>query len=185
MDDAPQQVIACAEAGLWGYVPSDASMADLARAARRVAFGQMVCSVGMGDKLFHHLRSAAQRNPSCATDAALTARQQQILQLINQGLSNKQIAQRLSLGNIDCQNHVHGLLGRLHVGRRSRSSGAYRQCHWSGTYSGDGGMQASAVSHSGIGYPITQQHIPKTGKLAAGMFGKLQGNVVPGRRVAQ
>ena len=46
-------------------------------------------------------------------------------------------------------------------------------------------MQASAVSHSGIGYPITQQHIPKTGKLAAGMFGKLQGNVVPGRRVAQ
>jgi two-component system, NarL family, nitrate/nitrite response regulator NarL len=122
VDDAPTQVIACAEAGLWGYVPSDASMADLARAARRVAFGQMVCSVGIGDKLFHHLRSTAQHNPGCATDATLTARQQQILQLINEGLSNKQIAQRLSLGTSTVKNHVHGLLGRLHVGRRSEAA---------------------------------------------------------------
>jgi DNA-binding CsgD family transcriptional regulator len=51
------------------------------------------------------------------SDPVLTARQRQILESINQGLSNKQIAQRLSLGTSTVKNHVHGLLGRLQVGR--------------------------------------------------------------------
>jgi two-component system, NarL family, nitrate/nitrite response regulator NarL len=122
VDDVPPQVIACAEAGLWGYVSSNASMAELARAARRVAFGQTVCSVGMGEQLFHHLRSAALRDSGSEIDTVLTVRQQQILKLINEGLSNKQIAQRLSLGTSTVKNHVHGLLGRLQVGRRSEAA---------------------------------------------------------------
>jgi DNA-binding CsgD family transcriptional regulator len=89
------------------------------RPARRVALGEMVCSAGMGDKLFHHLRSIALRNSGGAAGPVLTIRQQHILQLINEGLSNKQIAQRLSLGISTVKNHVHGLLGRLQVGRRS------------------------------------------------------------------
>ena len=125
VDDVPPQVIACAEAGLWGYVPSNASMTELARAVRRVAVGEMVCSAGMGDKLFHHLRSAALRDSACTTDAMLTPRQRQILQLINEGLSNKQIAQRLSLGTSTVKNHVHSLLGRLEVGRRSDAAARY------------------------------------------------------------
>jgi two-component system nitrate/nitrite response regulator NarL len=124
VDDVPVKVIACAEAGLCGYVPSQASVAELARAARSVALGDTVCSAGMASKLFHHLRSAALRDPacSCSTDATLTVRQQQILALIKEGLSNKQIAQRLSLGPSTVKNHVHGLLSRLHVGRRSEAA---------------------------------------------------------------
>jgi DNA-binding NarL/FixJ family response regulator len=125
VDDVPPTVIACAEAGLWGYVPSNASMPDLVGAVRRVALGEMVCSVGMGDKLFHHLRSVALRNSGCAIDAVLTTRQRQILQLISEGLSNKQIAQRLSLGTSTVKNHVHNLLGRLQVGRRSDAAVRY------------------------------------------------------------
>jgi two-component system, NarL family, nitrate/nitrite response regulator NarL len=122
VDDVPPQIIACAEAGLWGYVPSNASMAELAYAARRVALGEIVCSLGMGDKLFHHLRSAALRELDPTADTMLTVRQQQILKLINEGLSNKQIAQRLSLGISTVKNHVHDLLGRLQVGRRSEAA---------------------------------------------------------------
>jgi hypothetical protein len=66
--------------------------------ARCVALDELVCSAGMGDKLFHHLRSVALRNSGGPAGPVLTMRQQQILQLINEGLSNKQIAQRLSLG---------------------------------------------------------------------------------------
>jgi DNA-binding NarL/FixJ family response regulator len=122
VDDVPIQVIACAEAGLCGYVPSWASVSDLARAARRVALGDTVCSEGMGDKLFLHLRSVALRETVVTQEPTLTGRQQQILGLIGAGLSNKQIAQRLALGPSTVKNHVHGLLTRLHVARRSEAA---------------------------------------------------------------
>ncbi len=126
VDDVPVQVIACAEAGLCGYVPCHASISDLAQAARRVALGDMVCSAGIGDKLFHHLRSVALSEFTRSAETTLTCRQQQILDLIREGLSNKQIAQRLSLGTSTVKNHVHGLLGRLHVGRRSEAAAGAR-----------------------------------------------------------
>jgi len=122
VDDVPLQVVACAEAGLWGYVPNHASIGELAQAVRRIASGDTVCSAAMADKLFHHLRSVAVGGSPPAIDAVLTCRQQQILRLIKEGLSNKQIAQRLSLGTSTVKNHVHSLLGRLQVGRRSEAA---------------------------------------------------------------
>jgi two-component system, NarL family, nitrate/nitrite response regulator NarL len=122
VDDVPSQVVACAEAGLCGYVPNHASIAELAQAARRVAAGDTVCSAEMARKLFDHLRSVALGGSPSAIDAVLTSRQQQILRLIREGLSNKQIAQRLSLGTSTVKNHVHSLLGRLQVGRRAEAA---------------------------------------------------------------
>jgi two-component system nitrate/nitrite response regulator NarL len=121
IDDAPLRVIACAEAGLCGYVPSHASVAELANAARRIALGDTVCSAAMADKLFRHLRSVALGGAASSVEATLTSRQRQILGLIEEGLSNKEIAQRLALGPSTVKNHVHGLLGRLQVGRRTEA----------------------------------------------------------------
>jgi|SRR5215472_7572105 len=126
VDDVPAQVVACAEAGLCGYVPSSASVVDLARAARRVGLGDTVCSAEMADKLFLHLRSVALRDTVFSGKPTLTGRQEQILGLIREGLSNKQIAQRLSLGPSTVKNHVHGLLSRLQVGRRSEAAACIR-----------------------------------------------------------
>lgn len=127
IDDAPLRVIACAEAGLCGYVPAHASVIDLANAARRIALGHTVCSAEMADKLFRHLRSVALGGPASSVEATLTSRQRQILGLIEQGLSNKEIAQRLALGPSTVKNHVHGLLGRLQVGRRTEAVARIRQ----------------------------------------------------------
>ena len=118
VDDVAPQVIACAEAGLMGYVPCQASVRELADAVRRVAAGEPVCPAAMADKLFNHLRSASLDAQDGRVRAVLTSRQMEILQLIRQGLSNKQIAGRLSLGTSTVKNHVHDLLERLHVGRR-------------------------------------------------------------------
>jgi DNA-binding NarL/FixJ family response regulator len=126
VDDVPVQVIACAQAGLSGYVPSSASVSDLARAARRVALGDTVCSAEMAGKLYLHLRSVALRDTVASRAPTLTGRQEQILGLIGEGLSNKQIAQRLSLGPSTVKNHVHGLLNRLQVGRRSEAAAYIR-----------------------------------------------------------
>lgn len=126
VDEDPSQVMACAEAGFWAYVPSSASIAELARAARRVAAGEPVCPGAMADRLFHHIRNRALDRSAAPDDLGLTMRQLEILHLIKKGLSNKQIANRLSLGTSTVKNHVHGLLGRLHVARRDEAAARVR-----------------------------------------------------------
>jgi DNA-binding NarL/FixJ family response regulator len=122
VEDVPMQVLACAEAGLCGYVPAHASIDELAEAARRAAAGGTVCSVEMADSLFRHLGAAARDGTETPADIVLTQRQHQILCLIREGMSNKEIAQRLSLGTSTVKNHVHGLLSRLQVGCRAEAA---------------------------------------------------------------
>jgi two-component system, NarL family, nitrate/nitrite response regulator NarL len=148
VDDAPLKIIACAEAGLCGYVSSEASVLELAQAARRAAFGDTVCPAGMADKLFRHLRSVALREQVCPTGTMLTGRQQQILGLIKEGLSNKQIAQRLSLGPSTVKNHVHGLLSRLQVGRRSEVAPRIRHLAESGPWPTEERSEVKSASTS-------------------------------------
>jgi two-component system nitrate/nitrite response regulator NarL len=127
VNDVPEEVVACAEAGLSGYVPCTASIADLVSAVRRIARGDTVCSVAMADGLFRHLRGAALGILPSAAERVLTQRQKQILRLIDEGLSNKQIAQRLSLGTSTVKNHVHEILDRLHVARRAEAAAHIRR----------------------------------------------------------
>lgn len=131
VDDVPKEVVACAEAGLSGYVPCTASIADLVSAVRRVARGDTVCSVAMADGLFRHLRGVALGFLPSSLEHVLTQRQQQILRLIDEGLSNKQIAQRLSLGTSTVKNHVHEILDRLQVASRSEAAArVHRTSHF-------------------------------------------------------
>jgi len=122
VSDVPEDVVACAEAGLSGYVPCTASINDLISAARRVASGDTVCTVAMADGLFHHLRRVALGSLPSSLERVLTQRQQQIVGLIGEGLSNKQIARRLSLGTSTVKNHVHDILDRLQVTSRSEAA---------------------------------------------------------------
>jgi two-component system, NarL family, nitrate/nitrite response regulator NarL len=118
--DLPAHVIACAEAGLAGYVPNTASVADLVTAARRIALGGTVCSAAIADDLFRHVRGTALWHHTVRPEAALTPRQRQIVRLMAYGLSNKEIARRLSLGTSTVKNHVHEILDRLHVSSRAQ-----------------------------------------------------------------
>ena len=89
VSDVPEDVVACAEAGLSGYVPCTASIKDLIGAARQVASGSTVCSDAIADGLFQHLRRAAFGSLPSSLERVLTQRQQQILRLMGEGLSNK------------------------------------------------------------------------------------------------
>jgi two-component system nitrate/nitrite response regulator NarL len=121
VSDVPEDVVAC-EAGLSGYVPCTASIKDLIGAARRVASGYTVCSVAIADGLFRHLRGAALGSLPSSLEGVLTQRQQQIVRLMGEGLSNKEIARRLSLGTSTVKNHVHDILDRLQVTSRSEAA---------------------------------------------------------------
>ena len=68
---------------------------------------------------------AAQPNPDSSLEA-LTPRETEILHLIEQGLTNQQIASRLSLTVHTVKNHVHSLLGKIGVASRAEAVTVYR-----------------------------------------------------------
>jgi two-component system nitrate/nitrite response regulator NarL len=118
--DLPGHVVACAEAGLAGYVPNTASLQDLVMAVRRTAAGETVCSAAMAAGLFRHVQGTALGHHAVQPDVILTQRQRQIARLMADGLSNKEIARRLTLQTSTVKNHVHEVLDRLNVTSRNQ-----------------------------------------------------------------
>ena len=123
-EDGPE-IVACAEAGLIGYVPRDGSIADVVNATRNAMINELHCSPKVSAVLFKHLASNSISTPT-VTSSNLTAREAQILELIDLGLSNKQIGQRLRIGTATVKNHIHNLLDKLHVKRRAEAAALMR-----------------------------------------------------------
>jgi DNA-binding NarL/FixJ family response regulator len=118
-------VIRCAEAGAVGYVPRGASLPDVAAAVRSAVAGEAVCSPRIAGGL---LRRLSARGPGAnGLPASLTPRESQILTLIEQGMSNKEIAGRLCIAVATVKNHVHNILEKLQVRRRAEAAAHLRR----------------------------------------------------------
>ena len=118
VQELANEVLSRAEAGMEGYVTYDASIADLISALEGVHRGELMCSPHMAGELLRHIGRLA-AGQSAGTQAPLTARQREIAALVGDGLSNKDIAQRLSLSLPTVKNHVHAVLEKLQISRRS------------------------------------------------------------------
>jgi two-component system, NarL family, nitrate/nitrite response regulator NarL len=119
-------VIAIAEAGASGYVTPDGSIEDLASVVQCVERGEVLCSPGMTAGLFRHVGALA-RERGLDPIEKLTARELDVLGLIQEGRSNKEIAAELSIELPTVKNHVHRILEKLHVHSRSEAAArAYR-----------------------------------------------------------
>jgi two-component system nitrate/nitrite response regulator NarL len=131
-------VIACAEAGAAGYVPREATIEDLVRAIRSAERGETSCSPQVAAGLFRRLAKWAQNDPLQAPElvrSCLTRREFEVCGLIEQGLSNKEIAARLGIELATVKNHVHNLLEKLRVRRRGEAAARMR---WQGPRSAGG-----------------------------------------------
>jgi two-component system, NarL family, nitrate/nitrite response regulator NarL len=115
-------VVRCLEAGVSAYVRSDAPLAELIETIERAAGGELLCSPRIAGALGRRLSDlAAEREPS--TDVArLTTREIEVVHLIEQGMSNQEIADRLFIEVATVKNHVHHILAKLHI--RSRADAA-------------------------------------------------------------
>ena len=111
-----------AEAGAEGFFTANGSIADLVEAIERMAAGELLCSPAIAAQL---LRRAAHQQASDQTGHAvhpiLTSRQQQVLSLLKEGRSNKEIAIALNIAEATAKNHVHQVLQKLHVDNRARA----------------------------------------------------------------
>ena len=111
-------VIGWAEAGVAGYIPNTTALRDVVPTVIGILQGKQDCSRTVAAGLFRRVRAVtAEPEPACA----LTAREMQVVGLIGAGLSNKQIARRLNIGVATTKSHVHNLLGKLNVQRRSQA----------------------------------------------------------------
>ena len=123
--DAEVNVIACAEAGVSGYVTRDESLDDVVGALESVTRGEMLCSPRMAATLLRRVTALAAGETGSAR-SRLTARELEIVELIDQGLSNKEIASRLFIELATVKNHVHNILEKLQVQRRSEAAAHLR-----------------------------------------------------------
>ncbi len=113
-------VLACAEAGVAGYLTREGSLEDLVATVENAARGELLCSPRIARGLFRRLATLAADHEPDLLQARLTSRERQIAHLIEQDLSisNKEIAGRLGIEVATVKNHVHNLLEKLNVHRR-------------------------------------------------------------------
>src|SRR5262249_61440027 len=107
--DIEQDVFACAEAGVSGFVSRNGSIQDLVTAVHCAVRNELVCSPRIAALLFS--RVGAKRTSERQHDAltsreqdALTRREQEIVSLMTAGLSNKEIARQLRIQNATVKN---------------------------------------------------------------------------------
>lgn len=116
--DRDADVIGCAEAGASAYVTLDASTDELVETLQRAAKGELICSPRLTASLFRQVSALSAQREAARPVERLTARERQIVELLDEGLTNKQIAQRLYIEVPTVKNHVHHILDKLHVSRR-------------------------------------------------------------------
>lgn len=119
LEDAAE-VVRFVEAGARGYLLRGARLNELVETVKEVHAGRTPCEPTVAAQVLERLAHLAAES-GCGPPAAqtsLSAREVEVLEMVADGLSNKEIAAGLGLALSTVKNHVHNLLGKLDVGRR-------------------------------------------------------------------
>ncbi|MDR4467884.1 MAG: response regulator transcription factor [Nitrospira sp.] len=124
MLEVPNQdetILACIEiGGVSGYVVEEGSFDDLISAVRAISAGESICSPRLANLAFTRISTLANRFYDTRTSkvSCLTRREQDIMEAIERGLGNKEIASELKIEISTVKNHVHNILDKLHLQNR-------------------------------------------------------------------
>jgi two-component system nitrate/nitrite response regulator NarL len=122
------ELLAFAEAGISGFVTREQPLGHLVLTIEAVATGAFPCSPDTAHRLLRHVGALAmERRARDGDGAVLTGREMEILSLIDDGRSNKEIALSLCIEVSTVKNHVHRILEKLHVSRRAEAAAIMRR----------------------------------------------------------
>lgn len=121
LDGNEQEVLACVEAGASGYVTRDNAFGDLLETIEIVAEGGTRCSPHIAAALMRRVATLSSGAPG-RDGSPLTRRELEIVELIEKGFSNKEIARRLVIEVATVKNHVHHVLDKLGVRGRAEAA---------------------------------------------------------------
>jgi len=118
--DLTDEIMACIEAGATGYVLKESSFDHLVDTIRSVHRNEAFCSPRMAASLFSRIAEltgdAREQIPS--DSVKLTKRELDVINLIAEGLSNKEIAKQLFIETQTVKNHIHNILDKLQLHNR-------------------------------------------------------------------
>ena len=120
MEEDPTTFLRAVAEGVLGYVLEDAAAAENVRVIRAVASGEAVCPPRYSALLFQCAARdvAFSYNPSQGNRFGLSRREQQLVGMIRQGLSNKEIGAHLNLSEQTIKNHIHRILRKVGASNR-------------------------------------------------------------------
>jgi two-component system response regulator DevR len=128
MEDDQARFLSAVRLGALGYVLQEASAVEVVSAIRAVAQGEAVCPARYARILFDYFASHAAMLPNrlVRSQLRLTRREQQLVPLIDGGMTNKEIASQLNLSEQTVKNHVHRILRKIGVNDRLSVFEAYQ-----------------------------------------------------------
>jgi two-component system, NarL family, nitrate/nitrite response regulator NarL len=121
-ESEPIGVVLWARQGVSGCVARDARLEDLTAILDGVARGQMMCSPSLAAPLFEAAAGLHLSSRRAPEHSQLTRRELEVLNLVAEGLTNKQIARILHLQIPTVKNHVHNIFAKLHVHSRREAA---------------------------------------------------------------
>jgi DNA-binding NarL/FixJ family response regulator len=110
-----QDIVEFVEAGAAGFILKDATVADVLETIRAVSHGTKILPPLLTGSLFSHVvNHAIKKGKRSLTSAVrMTKREREVIVLIAEGLSNKEIASRLNLSTYTVKSHIHNILEKM------------------------------------------------------------------------
>ena len=114
-----EALVSAIMAGAAGYVLKRIDSDELVRSIERVGKGESLLDPEMTERLFRKIRGEAEEDPLLGR---LSPQEREILDLIAEGMTNREIADELFLAEKTVKNYVSNLLGKLEMKRRSEAA---------------------------------------------------------------
>lgn len=123
-----EMLFAAIRAGASGYVLKQVGSNDVIRAIEAAARGEATLDPSLTQRIFNEMRRSIQQEESAAF-SDLTAQEMQVLSLIAEGRTNREIAEALYLSEGTVRNYVSGILSKLEVSNRAEAAAYAIQHH--------------------------------------------------------
>jgi two-component system response regulator DevR len=130
VSDDRRDLLDAVRSGAAGYLTKDLSPDALQRAVRGIRSGDLAMSRAMAAEVINQLAGATNRLPAGSPHPGLpgvSAREEQVLALLADGLTDREIAERLGISPRTVETHVGSLLSKLGVRNRAQAARRYRE----------------------------------------------------------
>lgn len=114
-----ETVFRAIKAGALGYLLKDSDPVDLVNAIRQVARGEPSLEPSIARQI---LGEISHEIPDAPPSEPLSGREMQVLRLVAQGKSNREIAEQLSISEMTVRSHVSNILAKLHLATRIQAA---------------------------------------------------------------